>query len=70
MQIQIEIFGNKVVFEAAARESGTGIGLILCKEFIKKNKGEIFVESVEIVGSKFAFTIPLAKKNDRIIQKA
>ena len=40
-------------------ELGTGIGLILCKEFIKKNKGEIFVESKENVGSKFSFTVPL-----------
>ncbi len=45
--------------KGTAGEKGTGIGLILCKEFIKKNKGEIFVESIEHVGSKFAFTIPL-----------
>jgi len=47
--------------KGTAGESGTGIGLILCKEFIKKNKGEIFVESIENVGSKFSFSVPLLK---------
>jgi len=48
--------------KGTAGEKGSGIGLILCKEFIKKNKGEIFVESIEQIGSKFAFTIPLYTK--------
>jgi len=40
-------------------ETGTGLGLILCKEFVERNKGEIFIESKENVGSKFTFTLPL-----------
>ncbi len=40
-------------------EKGTGLGLILCKEFIKKNNGEISVESKEGEGSVFSFTLPL-----------
>ena len=39
-------------------EKGSGLGLILCKEFIEKNKGTLKVESDEGKGSSFIFTIP------------
>ena len=39
-------------------ESSTGLGLIICKDFIEKHRGKLRVESEEGKGSEFYFTIP------------
>ena len=43
-----------------ADEKGSGLGLILCKEFIEKNGGKIWLDSKYGQGTKVSFTLPAA----------
>lgn len=44
--------------KGTANEKGTGLGLMLCKDFIERNSGRFQIESRENVGSKFTFSLP------------
>lgn len=56
--------GSHTSTRGTNQETGTGLGLILCKEFIELNKGTISVESTLDEGSTFTITVPAADKNE------
>lgn len=57
-----KLFGKQVFSTRGTQdEKGTGLGLILCKDFIHRNNGDIWVESKEDEGSKFYFILPTSK---------
>ncbi|NLT51237.1 MAG: hypothetical protein GXX85_10000 [Ignavibacteria bacterium] len=44
--------------KGTANETGTGLGLLLCKEFVEKHNGKIWIDSIVNKGTKVSFTLP------------
>jgi signal transduction histidine kinase len=55
---RIFLLDNRYSRKGTDKERGSGLGLILCQEFIEKHGGTIRVESEPEKGSSFIFTLP------------
>lgn len=56
-----KLFSFKEVFSTFGtnKEKGHGFGLKICKDFIEANKGSIWVNSEENIGSSFCYNLPI-----------
>lgn len=59
IQRNLFVIDSTIITNGTANEKGSGLGLILCKDFINKHGGEIWVESEVGKGSDFKFTLPI-----------
>jgi signal transduction histidine kinase len=61
-EIQEKLFNSNevVTTPGTTGESGSGLGLVICKEFLERNEGDIRVESEPGNGSSFIFELPIS----------
>jgi signal transduction histidine kinase len=58
---------SNISTKGTAKESGTGLGLIISHEFVKRNGGTLIVKSEEGKGTEFMFTVPVYKESKGLI---
>ena len=54
---RIFVTDQHITTRGTANEKGTGLGLMVCKEFVEKQNGKIWVESIEKEGTTFTFSM-------------
>lgn len=52
-----------------ANEKGSGLGLVICKRFVDKHQGKIWIENNTEKGSMVKFTLPIYKKENHNLQQ-
>lgn len=58
--------GSEFIMQGTRNEKGTGLGLIICREFVYRHGGKIWVESQPGKGSTFYISLPLEMETDDI----
>jgi signal transduction histidine kinase len=61
---RIQSMDQPMLKKGTSNEKGTGLGLLLCKNFIELNKGQLQITSIENVGTTFTVLLPLAMRKN------